>query len=151
MLIAAMLHVKRIKMGGVQYLSNEFDFLNVHGIMNASCLLQVKPEHEACFACENQVWLAVNHNTTPVSLLVNGFHVPSVLHGKVSLAAVNQFFFFHEAMNGCKNLAKRLQEKACFEKCKYIPGLQLRVRNEKLIFLFLNQNICCGYSKEPSQ
>ena len=23
--------------------------------------------------------------------------------------------------------------------------------NESLIFLFLNQNICCGYSKEPSQ
>ena len=32
-------------------------------------------------------------------------------------------------------------------------GLQLRVQIEKLIFLFLNQNIhvCCGYSKEPSQ
>ena len=30
-------------------------------------------------------------------------------------------------------------------------GLKLRVRNENLIFLFLNQNICCGYSKEPSQ
>ena len=30
-------------------------------------------------------------------------------------------------------------------------GLQLRVCNENLIFLFLNQNICCGYSKEPSQ
>ena len=27
----------------------------------------------------------------------------------------------------------------------------LRVHNENLIFLFLNQNICCGYSKEPSQ
>ena len=27
----------------------------------------------------------------------------------------------------------------------------LRVRNENLISLFLNQNICCGYSKEPSQ
>ena len=25
------------------------------------------------------------------------------------------------------------------------------MRNENLIFLFLNQNICCGYSKEPSQ
>ena len=25
------------------------------------------------------------------------------------------------------------------------------VCNENLIFLFLNQNICCGYSKEPSQ
>ena len=31
------------------------------------------------------------------------------------------------------------------------PGLKLRVHNEKLIFLFLNQNICCGYSKELSQ
>ena len=30
-------------------------------------------------------------------------------------------------------------------------GLKSRVRNENLIFLFLNQNICCGYSKEPSQ
>ena len=29
--------------------------------------------------------------------------------------------------------------------------LKLRVCNTKLIFLFLNQNICCGYSKEPSQ
>ena len=27
----------------------------------------------------------------------------------------------------------------------------LRVCSENLIFLFLNQNICCGYSKEPSQ
>ena len=25
------------------------------------------------------------------------------------------------------------------------------IRNEKLIFLFLNQNICCGYSKESPQ
>ena len=24
-------------------------------------------------------------------------------------------------------------------------------RNIKLLFLFLNQNICCGYSKEQSQ
>ena len=30
-------------------------------------------------------------------------------------------------------------------------GLQIRVRTRKLFFLFLNQNICCGYSKEPSQ
>ena len=25
------------------------------------------------------------------------------------------------------------------------------MRNRKIIFLFLNQSICCGYSKEPSQ
>ena len=30
-------------------------------------------------------------------------------------------------------------------------GSQIRVRNLNLFFLFLNQNICCGYSKEPSQ
>ena len=30
------------------------------------------------------------------------------------------------------------------------PGLQIRVHIWKLFFLFLNQNICSGYSKEPS-
>ena len=30
-------------------------------------------------------------------------------------------------------------------------GLKLKVRHENLIFSFLNQNICCRYSKEPSQ
>ena len=29
--------------------------------------------------------------------------------------------------------------------------LKLRVRINRLIFLLFNQNICCGYSKEPSQ
>ena len=29
--------------------------------------------------------------------------------------------------------------------------LKIRVHTEKLFFSFLNQNICCGYSKEPSQ
>ena len=32
-----------------------------------------------------------------------------------------------------------------------ITGLKLRVRYRKIIFLFLIQNICCGYAKEPSQ
>ena len=27
----------------------------------------------------------------------------------------------------------------------------LRVLTKKIVFLFLNQNICCGYSKEPSR
>ena len=34
---------------------------------------------------------------------------------------------------------------------QYCTGLQIRVCTGKLFFLFLNQNICCGYSKEPSQ
>ena len=33
----------------------------------------------------------------------------------------------------------------------YHTGSQIRVCNWKLFFLFLKQNICCGYSKEPSQ
>ena len=42
--------------------------------------------------------------TTPVSLLAKEFDVRRVLHGQVSLAAVNQICEIHEAMNGCKNL-----------------------------------------------
>ena len=40
----------------------------------------------------------------PVSLLANEFDVRSVLHGQVSLVAVNQVCVIHEAMNGCKIL-----------------------------------------------
>ena len=32
-----------------------------------------------------------------------------------------------------------------------IAGLQIRVGTGKWFFLLLNQNICCGYSKETSQ
>ena len=42
--------------------------------------------------------------TIPVSLLANEFDVRSLLHGKVSLAAVNQIRVIHEAMNGRKKL-----------------------------------------------
>ena len=42
--------------------------------------------------------------TVPVSLLANEFDVLSVLHGQVSLVAVNQMCVIHEAMNSCKNL-----------------------------------------------
>ena len=42
--------------------------------------------------------------TTLVSLLANEFDVRRVLHGQVSLAAVDQFVVIHEALNGCKNL-----------------------------------------------
>ena len=38
------------------------------------------------------------------SLLANEFDVRSVLHRQVILAAVNQIYVIHEAMNGCKNL-----------------------------------------------
>ena len=42
-----------------------------------------------------QMWLAVYHNTSVK------FDVRSVLHGQVSLAAVNQIYIIHDAMNGC--------------------------------------------------
>ena len=42
--------------------------------------------------------------TKPVSFLANKFDVRSVLHGQVSLAAINQIHVIHGAMNGCKNL-----------------------------------------------
>ena len=51
----------------------------------------------------------------PVSLLANEFDVRSVLHGQVSLAAVNHINAFHEVMNGCNNLKirRRLALKLC--------------------------------------
>ena len=67
-------------------------------------------KQEACFARATPVWLVVNHNisitsgTTPVSLLADELDVRSILHGQVSLAAVNRIDVIHEAMNGCKNL-----------------------------------------------
>ena len=39
------------------------------------------------------------------------------------------------------------------QKCRLIikTGPQIRVPNRSLFFLFLNQNICCEYAKEPSR
>ena len=60
--------------------------------------------------------------TIPVSFLVTEFDVRSVLHGQVSMAAVNQSFVIHEAMNGCQNL--KLHQRIA-GKCKYIVNEQL--------------------------
>ena len=49
-------------------------------------------KQEAYFARAAQVWLAV---ITPVSLLANEFDVRSLLHGQVSLAAVNKMYLIH--------------------------------------------------------
>ena len=48
--------------------------------------------------------------TTLVSLLANEFDIRSVLHGQVSLAAVNQICVIHEAMNGCKKSEGSLKD-----------------------------------------
>ena len=40
--------------------------------------------------------------TAPRSMLANEFDVRSVLHGQMSLAAVNQVCVIHEAMNSTK-------------------------------------------------
>ena len=42
--------------------------------------------------------------TTPLSFLATEFHVQSVFHGQVSLAAVDQKYLIHEPMNGCFTL-----------------------------------------------
>ena len=47
-----------------------------------------------------------------MSLLANKFGVRSVLHGQVSLAAVNEIYVFHEAMNSSK---AKDSLKACLE------------------------------------
>ena len=44
--------------------------------------------------------------TKPVAFQANKFGVRSVLRGQVNLAAVNQIYGFHEAMNDCKKNLK---------------------------------------------
>ena len=66
------------------------------------------------------VWLGCGSQsiTTPASLLaIYELDVRSVLHGQVSLAAVNHICIIHEAMNG--SIIKRFI-KGLLRKCKYI-------------------------------
>ena len=60
-------------------------------------------KQESCFARATQCGSL--SKTTTVSLMANEFNVRSILHGQVSLAAVNQSYVFHEAMKDFKNLA----------------------------------------------
>ena len=61
----------------------------------------------------------------------------------------NLFLITHSYVVAClKNYYKPWR---IFLRNSVVSGLKLIVRTQKNIFLFLNQNICCGYSKEPSQ
>ena len=50
-----------------------------------------------------------------------------------------------------KKVKNTLSYEKCILKWYLLSGPQIRVRNEKLFFLYPIQNIHCGYSKEPSQ
>ena len=54
---------------------------------------------------------------------MNEFDVQSVLHGKVSLAAVNQICAIHEAMNSCKKSIDSLKD--FFENVNIVVWLSL--------------------------
>ena len=56
-----------------------------------------------------RLWCGSLSVTTPASLLANELDVRSILHGQVSLAAVNHVCVIHEAINGCKNLKVNLR------------------------------------------
>ena len=51
--------------------------------------------------------------TTQMSLLANEFGVRSVLHGQVSLAAVNQIHVIHEPMDGTAEFVHLLYFHSC--------------------------------------
>ena len=61
-------------------------------------------QQEACFSRATHIRCGSLSITTTVSLLANEFGVHSVSHAQVRLAAVNQMYVIHEAMNCCKNL-----------------------------------------------
>ena len=47
------------------------------------------------------------------------------------------------------NQIKQINRNSC--QCDQCSDILFRLSSIKLIFLFLDRNICCGYSKEPSQ
>ena len=65
----------------------------------------------------------------------------------------------HNSLTLLKNIAEKVEivkkswnsKKHSWLQVFVAPGPQIRVRNWKLFFLFLNQNVCCGYLKEPSR
>ena len=72
----------------------------------------------------------------------------------VKLLTEHHLEFLRSLKGGCTGSSESTLVKIphCWKsRVKAQTGLEFRVRNENLIFLFLNQNICCGYSKEPSQ
>ena len=72
--------------------------------MNSQCKHGQPMEQTQRFVLHVRLRCGCLSITTQVSLLANEFDVQSLLHGHVRLAAVNQIYVFHEAMNGCKNL-----------------------------------------------
>ena len=61
-------------------------------------------KHEACFARANQVWLAVNHNTSVTSGVWIRCSKRIAPESELGSCHSNLYKVFHEAMNGCKNL-----------------------------------------------
>ena len=67
------------------------------------------------------------------------------------LTARIRFFDGRSMGSQGSNIALRSKTKTLIRLCRPGPQMHVRVRNWKLFFLFLNQNICCVYSKELSR
>ena len=59
-----------------------------------------------------------------------------------------------QTVKALKRLHILTRQSICFllsQNIEVEEGLSLRVPTKKLIILYLNQNMCCGYLKEPCQ
>ena len=89
-----------------------------------------------CFSCHRKKLFVCQSNS--FSFSYSGYSSKMNCN---TLTSVIKFTFKFQPPS--KNIIKRVHFHG--------PCLQLRERNRKIIFLFINQNTCCGYSKEPSQ
>ena len=81
---------------------------------NSQCEHDQPIEQTRGLFCTGDSGVARCHSQHQCRFWANEFNVRSVLHGQLSLAAVNQIYVIHEAMNGCKKKSQDLL-KACFE------------------------------------
>ena len=93
-----------------KYKTNQFFVLNYAIALTVCWNVQCQCEHGANGASKRlalhvQIRCGSLSITTSVSVLSNEFDIRSVLHGQVSLTAVNHIqYAFHGFMNGCKYL-----------------------------------------------
>ena len=123
------------------------------------CLHEVMDTHWECLV--NRLFISMASRVLIVDVFVNRLFV-SMVSWMYPFGVSCQLYICLHGINGTQweclvnhlftsmisHLLIEIVENGAISMGIHNTGLQIRVRTRKLFFLFLNQNICCGYSEE---